>query len=283
MPSATSGKAIASLVLGLLSLICTFFTGIPAIILGCLGLNDISRSRGRLKGSGMAVVGIVLGGVGSTAVAVALLLPAVQAAREAARRAQCTNNLKQIGLAMHNFHSATNTFPAASIKDKDGKPLLSWRVAILPYIECQSLYQRFHLDEPWDSPNNLPLLDEMPLTYACPSTPKSGPGMTPYQVIVGARTMFTGGKGVRINQVTDGTSNTILVAEAKVQVPWSAPEDAPLNLAIPNSGLGSKHPGGFNALFADGSVSFIKSSISQAILSALCTRDGGEVISSGSY
>ena len=66
---------------------------------------------------------------------VALLLPAVQAAREAARRAQCTNNLKQIGLAMHNYHSAYNHFPAAAITDDDGKPLLSWRVAILPYIE----------------------------------------------------------------------------------------------------------------------------------------------------
>ena len=88
---------------------------------------------------------------GTSAVAIALLLPAVQSAREAARRAQCVNNLKQIGLAFHNYHSANNAFPRAAITDKQGKPLLSWRVAILPYIGQQGLYNRFNLDEPWDS------------------------------------------------------------------------------------------------------------------------------------
>ncbi len=79
-------------------------------------------------------------------------MPAVFASRSAAHRAQCTNNLKQIALAYHNVHSATNTFPPPAIADKDGKPLLSWRVAILPYVEQQELYNKFKLDEPWDSP-----------------------------------------------------------------------------------------------------------------------------------
>src|SRR5437588_6801844 len=100
---------------------------------------------------------------------VALLLPAVQAAREAARRAQCTNNLKQIGLAMHNYHSSNNCFPPAFTTDRDGKPLLSWRVLLLPYLECSSLYANFHLDEPWDSPHNRPLVNQMPSVFACPS------------------------------------------------------------------------------------------------------------------
>src|SRR5271166_372859 len=96
------------------------------------------------------------------AMLIALLLPAVQAAREAARRAQCTNNLKQIALAMHNYASANNCFPPAATYTRDGKPLLSWRVLILPYLEQASLYNQFHLDEAWDSPNNKPLGDRMP-------------------------------------------------------------------------------------------------------------------------
>ena len=92
------------------------------------------------------------------AVLIALLLPAVQAAREAARRSQCVNNLKQIGLAMHNYHAQQNKFPGAAITNKQGKPLLSWRVAILPLLDQQGLYEKFKLDEPWDSPHNRALL-----------------------------------------------------------------------------------------------------------------------------
>jgi len=93
------------------------------------------------------------------------MLPAVESAREAARRAQCTNNLKQIALAMHEYHDMNNTFPAPAIADKQGKPLLSWRVAILPYLDQKPLYSKFKLDEPWDGPNNKALLKEMPSTY----------------------------------------------------------------------------------------------------------------------
>ncbi len=115
-------------------------------------------------------------GVGGVAFGTALLLPAVQAAREAARRAQCVNNLKQIGLALHNYHDTTNGFPAAAITSKDGKPLLSWRVAILPYIEQQELYNQFHLNEPWDSPHNKTLIARMPVAYNCPSRIPAGAG-----------------------------------------------------------------------------------------------------------
>lgn len=279
----TSGKAIASLILGILSLLCMFFTGIPAIILGCLGLGDINRSRGRITGSGMAVAGIALGALGSSVIMIALLLPAVQAAREAARRAQCVNNMKMIGLAMHNYHSQQNTFPPQAITDKQGRPLLSWRVAILPLIDQQSLYQQFHLDEAWDSPHNVSLLSQMPAVYACPSDPKGQPGSTTYQVVVSRNGIFTGDKPVGIQEITDGTSNTLLVGEAAKPVPWTKPEDLPFDMTVPNSGLGSRHPGGFNALFADGSVRFIRYSIAQSVLAGIISRNGGEVISIGAF
>jgi prepilin-type processing-associated H-X9-DG protein len=275
--TAVSGKAVASFVLGVMSMVCIFFTGLPAVILGCIGLSDINRSRGRLTGGWMAITGIVLGCLGSSVVMLALLLPAVQSAREAARRAQCTNNLKQIGLAMHNWHSVRNAFPPAAIRDKQGRPLLSWRVAILPYIEQESLFNQFHLDEPWDSPHNLGLLPLMPKTYQCPSEPQK-PGYSTYEVVVGPETMFTGDKPVSLMSITDGTSNTIMVGESTKSVPWTAPDDLPLDPNVPLFGLSSRHPGGFNAAFADGSVRFIKSTIAQTALRSLLSRAGGEVV-----
>jgi prepilin-type processing-associated H-X9-DG protein len=219
-------------------------------------------------------------GVGATSpVAIALLLPAVQAAREAARRAQCVNNMKQIGLAMHNFASATDAFPAAAIRDKDGKPLLSWRVAILPYLEQGALYNEFKLDEPWDSPHNTALIERMPLIYKCPSRPMAT-GLTPYQVFTGGGALFDGEKGPRFQDITDGTSNTLMVAEAKAGVPWTKPDDItfdPADAAL-MAKLGGNHTGGFNALFGDGSVRFLKTSIDLGMLRKLVTRAGGEPI-----
>jgi prepilin-type processing-associated H-X9-DG protein len=213
-------------------------------------------------------------------VAIALLLPAVQASREAARRAQCVNNLKQIALAMHNYHSANNSFPAHAIYSKDGKPLLSWRVAILPFIEQQDLYNEFHLDEPWDSEHNKRLIERMPMVYACPDTPHQA-GTTPYQVAVGKGTMFEAPEGHGIQEITDGTSNTIMVAESSRGVTWTKPDDMSFGDELPR--VGSRHPGGYNAAFGDGSVRFIKQTIDEAVLRALFTRNGGEVISANSF
>ncbi len=217
-------------------------------------------------------------------VAVALLLPAVQAAREAARRAQCINNLKLIGLAFHNVLSTTDAFPA-NIVDKDGKPLLSWRVAILPYIEQQDLYNEFKLDEPWDSPHNKPLLSRMPTTYSCPSNPPKDPSLTNFVGFEVPGGILEKGRKVRLADVTDGTSNTLAVVESSMSVPWTKPEDPPSDPGARPSlhGAGSKHPGGFNALFADGSVRFLKNSISLAIFEALVTRAGGEVVGPGAF
>jgi prepilin-type processing-associated H-X9-DG protein len=220
----------------------------------------------------------------TSGVLVWLLLPATQSAREAARRAQCTNNLKQIMLAMHNHLAANNAFPR-DITDKDGKPLLSWRVAILPYIEQAELYNKFKLDEPWDSPHNKELLKEMPTTFQCPSRAKPEPFTTAYRGFVGPAAIFETGQDIGLASVTDGTSNTIAVAEASEAVPWSKPADLPFDQQAKPSlyGAGSSHPGGFNCGFADGSVRFIKNSIDKSVFKALITRNGGEVIANDAF
>ena len=210
---------------------------------------------------------------------VALLLPAVQAVREAARRAQCTNNLKQIALAMHMYHDAAGHFPGP-IVGKDGKPLLSWRVAILPHIGQKALYDKFKLDEPWDGPHNKALLDEMPATFACPSG-TFRPGQTAYRGFFGPGAFFEKGRETSVANITDGTSNTIMVVESNEAVPWTSPDsDLPFDPAARPSlyGAGSSHPGGFNAAMADGSVRFIKNTIHPMTWKALITRAGGEAI-----
>jgi len=284
-PTAISGKAIASLTLGVLFFFACL-TGVPAIMLGREALSDIKLSGGRLYGRGMAVAGIIFGVIGCL-FTLALLMPATRSAREAARRAQCTNNLKQIGLAIHNYHAAHGCLPPAAITDKNGTPLLSWRVAILPYLEASPLYSSFHLDEPWDSPHNRSLLGAMPRVYTCPSDRTLKPAMTGYQAVIGPNTAFTPDfKRLSFQDFTDGLMNTILVVETYRGVPWTKPEDLAFDMNPQLSGLGSPHgyhSGGFNALFADGSVHFLKSSIAPRVLGALLTRNGKEVISLESY
>jgi prepilin-type processing-associated H-X9-DG protein len=219
----------------------------------------------------------------------ALLLPAVRSSRSAAERAQSVNNLKQIGLAMHNYHNVNNAFPPPALVDSNGKPLLSWRVAILPYIGQRPLYNEFKFDEPWDSAHNKALINRMPPTFAVPGT-NAETGKTFYRGFSGDQCVFDPKlkDGTPINTVTDGTSNTVAVVEAKTAVIWTKPdEELPLppgNDAAKLLGLvGGHFPGGFNALFLDGSVRFLKMSINPAAFRAIVTRNGGEVVSADSF
>jgi len=97
-----------------------------------------------------------------------LVTPPIEVARASAARVQSMNNLKMLALALHNYYNANKHFPLPASSSKDGKPLLSWRVYILPYLEQDSLFRQFHLDEPWDSPHNRTLIDKMPSIYRLP-------------------------------------------------------------------------------------------------------------------
>jgi prepilin-type processing-associated H-X9-DG protein len=231
----------------------------------------------------------------STAVPIALaaLVPAIRNAQLARDRALSVNSLKQIGLAFHNFHQLKDHFPA-DIRGKDGKPLLSWRVAILPLLEQGELFNQFRVDEPWDSTHNKLLIARMPNVFAIPGDDNAGPGHTFYRGFFGPGAMFDPKepKGVGIADITDGTSNTILVSEAKEAVPWTKPESdltfenddqKPETMKANLDKLGGHANGGFNVLFCDGSVRFIRSSVSVVVLRALITRAAGEVISSDSF
>jgi hypothetical protein len=199
---------------------------------------------------------------------------------------RCMEQLKRLGRALHDFHEAHKHFPAGAITDAGGKPLLSWRVAILPQLGYQSLYDQFHLDEPWDSPHNLALAAQMPPLYACPSLSDRRTFVTGYQVVVGPKpelgsigTLFEWARGVEIREVLDGTSNTVMVVETKRLIPWTQPDDPTFDRDAPLPQMGSDHPAGFHVLLADGTVRFLKDSISPETLRTLLTRDGGEVIS----
>ncbi len=207
---------------------------------------------------------------------VPLLVEAVQKQRGGVERQVSTNNLKQIALAMHNFHSVYQRLPPQAVFDKEGKPLLSWRVLILPFIEQNDLYKEFHLDEPWDSEHNKKLLAKMPKIYALPG--QKAADVTHYQGFYGKGAAFAGKKGVRLQEILDGTSNTILIVEAAEAVPWTKPADLPYDPDKPLPRLGGLHPGGFNAAFCDGSVHFLKTTLKPRTLHLLIQCNDGNVI-----
>ncbi|MCL2348782.1 MAG: DUF1559 domain-containing protein [Planctomycetaceae bacterium] len=224
---------------------------------------------------------------------VALLLPAVPSAREAARHMQCTNNIKQIALALHSYHDDYKSFPPAYTVDENGKPLHSWRVLILPYIEQTALYEKIRLDEPWDSEYNRQFHAEAPGDFQCPSRGATGaiqrerPELTTggncfYSVVLGPETPFTGEKPVRLNDIWDGTSNTICIVERLLPVCWMDPNnEIRFNTACEGidrkqEGIGSNHSGGANAALVDGSVTFLSDTIKPEILKAMLTKAGGE-------
>jgi hypothetical protein len=222
-------------------------------------------------GASPATVGIAAG----------MLLPAVASARQAARQTVGMNNLKQLGLAMLIHESEKNALPSAAMCDGDGKPLLSWRVRLLPYLDEQELYEQFKLDEPWDSEHNKKLVEKMPRLFASPGDAAAEPGMTRYLVPTGKETIFTApDKAMTMARVADGCARTILIVEAEAgkAVPWTKPADLAVDLDKPHDGLKNARPKGFVAAFADGHVELIPADVAAESLKAMFTRDAGDKV-----
>ena len=168
----------------------------------------------------------------SSGIMVAMLLPAVQQVRSAARRMQSQNNMSQLGLALMNYESNNGHFPPAYSVDAEGNRLLSWRVHILPYLEQQELYDQFRLDEPWDSPHNMLLADKMPTVFSHPGLAVEK-NRTVYVAPLNENSTLTDGpsgddgEGKKVEDITDGLDSTILIIEANEarSVVWTAPQD----------------------------------------------------------
>ena len=190
-----------------------------------------------------------------------------------------SNNLKQIALAMHSYHDANGAMPPAAVCDKKGKPQLSWRVLVLPYIEQDELFKQFKLDEPWDSDHNKKLLAKMPAVYAMPGKTKPGGTDTYYRVFVGNGAGFDWLTGVKLTEVNDGTSNTFLCVTAATAVPWTKPDELEFDPEKDMAKLvGTVVGGRAQVAMMDGSVRTLSKLPKKETLNALITRSGGEVV-----
>jgi prepilin-type processing-associated H-X9-DG protein len=249
-----------------------------------------ARPPAKSGGMGMGMVAIIAAAVilpllCIIGVLAAVLFPAVGAAREAAQRTHCMNNLRQIGLALVMYEQEHGTFPPAYVADENGEPKHSWRVLILPYLEQMGTYNRYNFDEPWNSPENMRLASTDMSIFRCQSDDEANPGETNYVLVTGPGTVFPGSESMKMVSIRDGTSNTIMVVEVHgTGIHWMEPRDldAAQMAYVVNGGpgeIGSKHRGGANVVFCDVHASFVSDATSPEDLRALTTANGAEVVS----
>ena len=216
--------------------------------------------------------------LGIIAMLVVLLRPASRSNRDHVPRSPCKNNLKQIGLALHNYYDVYHAFPPAYTVDANGKPLHSWRTLILPFVEQQALYDKIDLTKAWDDPVNAEAFKTCPQVYRCPST--TGPSdQTTYLAIAGPNGCLSTTHPRPLSEITDGTVNTLMVVDVPVAnaVPWMAPQDADEKLLLSfGEQTQRQHPGGLHGLLADGSVRLLSTSLVPATWKGLCTVAGNE-------
>ena len=218
-------------------------------------------------------------------VAVGMLLPAVQQVRSAARRTQSANNLRQLALAALNYESAHMHFPTGDGPVKEGGPPVSWRVKLLPFIEANQLYDQYNFDEPWDSETNLKVLKQMPETFSNPAS-MAKPNHTVYLGVGGVGGIMGIDKTeeprkTTFGNISDGTSNTILFVETPdaMAVPWTKPESGIDPGNVKPWQMEGNFPGGFNAVFSDGSSHFISWTLDEESFKNLMIMNDGNVVS----
>ena len=222
---------------------------------------------------------------------ITLALPGVVERREPARRTQCKNNLKHIGLAMHSYHDVHGVFPAAAL----GSPLVSWRISLLPYLENAAVADQYDRNQAWGSTQNVALQKKRIQPYECPSRPSQydsqGRFLTSYIVPTSPGAIFDSAGGPPISEIKDGTSNTLLTLEAcGTEIIWTDPRDVDSSngevlvngpgavKGRSSSMISSWHFGGAQVGLADGSVRFVDKNIDAVVLKNLMTKAGGEHI-----
>jgi hypothetical protein len=218
--------------------------------------------------------------------AVGMAVPVLQSARRKAWQQVSMTSLRQVGIALQTAAIVDGRLPGPAIRDAQGKPLLSWRVAILPFIEQEALYRSFHLDEPWDSPHNRPLLARMPRVYADASHPElAAAGRTRDVLPTGPGTLFKGDRGLPLEAIRDGTSFTVMLLEVVPEqaVLWTRPDDVVIDPKNPLGSLKLSPMERLQAVMADGSVRYFPGTIDAANLRRLLDPADGEPIDSGQF
>jgi len=204
--------------------------------------------------------------------------------QESPSRAMCSNNLKQIALALHAYHQRYGSFPPAYVADANGKPLYSWRMLILPELGNNNLAQQLHRDEAWDGPNNSKLTQFALPVFNCPSDRRSGSwpsGMTSYVAAVGPNTAWSGTKPRKLSDFKNPGGTILVVEIANSGINWAEPRDlyigqmpAGINPKV-GQGLSSGHPdGAVNVFFADGSIRSLPSTTGPKKLAEMLDLDG---------
>lgn len=241
------------------------------------GLDAVSDTPPqRRSGCGTLFTLFTILGIG--AVLVALLLPAVDRGRYAARRTQCMNNIRNIALALLNYEAQYHALPPAYTVDTDGKPLHSWRTLILPYLDQKQLYETIDLSKPWDDPANAEACNTAISVYHCPSD-QCPLDHTTYLASVASNGCFRLTEGRTLSDITDDHSETLMVIEVSSDrsVPWMSPNDADEQLILsigPESKLA--HVGGVQAAMCDGTVRFLSTALPAATRLALISIAAGD-------
>lgn len=228
------------------------------------------------------VYALALGGI------VWMALPTVGYNPTAARRMQCGNNLKQIAIALLCYEQQYGSFPPAYLADDQGRPMHSWRVLILPFLEQQELYAQYRFDEPWNGPHNSQLAEEMPDVFRCAGdrhAPAASAWETSYVAVVGPNTAWPGARGRTFPEFTDGVHSTIMLVESDPSgISWMAPRDllmedlAPKINAPQGPAIRSRHIVGATVAMADASTTLLWKDIDDQVLRGLLTADGGEIV-----
>jgi hypothetical protein len=238
----------------------------------------IPKSRPASQLLQIVILVVALGGI-----LIGLLMPAVQSG-PGAGRAQCSNNLKQIGLALANYYDDYHALPPAYVADRHGRPMHSWRALLLPYFGG-ALARQYNFDEPWDGPHNRTLIGQMPDALRCPNDKDAPAGTTNYVAVTGERTAWPYDKSRTHQEFSDGLSHTAVVVEVTgLNIPWTDPRDLDFDLldftvgSETTYGVKGNHHGGASVLLGDGAVAYLPPTSPPDLLRSLLTIAGGETV-----